>query len=31
MTPRTLPQQGQSSLVGGVCCDRNVGDMLVHV
>ena len=31
MAPRIPPQQGQSFLVGGVCCDRNVGDMPLHV
>ena len=31
MAPRTQPQQGQSFLVGGVCYDRNVGDMPVLV
>ena len=27
MAPHIPPQQGQSSLVGGVCCDGNMGDM----
>ena len=27
MAPHTPPQQGQSSLMGAVCCDGNMGDM----
>ena len=29
MAPHTPPQQAQSSLVGGVCCDGSMVDMAV--
>ena len=31
MAPHTPSQQGHSFLVGGVCGDRNVDDMPLHV